>query len=171
MLFERKMIYEISTGVYNAGYILLAGKRNVFELVLNFRPCHCLSFRDTKRNYYHRENNFGQSTYIYICVCACIYTYIYIPLFSYIYPFLFTHSFIHLFLRVIVTLLANDSFSQFLHDAWSFCIWQKKKKDSVYIYIVRTTDKHSYKHRNTQNTQEEIRLSMKKIVETKKKKR
>lgn len=122
MLFERKMIYEISTGVYNAGYILLAGKRNVFELVLNFRPCHCLSFRDTKRNYYHRENNFGQSTYIYICVCACIYTYIYIiflyiSLFSYIYPFLFTHSFIHLFLRVIVTLLANDSFSQFLHDA------------------------------------------------------
>lgn len=48
---------------------------------------------------------------------------------------------------------------------------KKKKKDSVYIYIVRTTDKHSYKHRNTQNTQEEIRLSMKKIVETKKKKR
>lgn len=136
MLFERKMIYEISTGVYNAGYILLAGKRNVFELVLNFRPCHCLSFRDTKRNYYHRENNFGQSTYIYICVCACIYTYIYIPLFSYIYPFLI-YSFVYSF---IFTRHSNASCERFFLaiPAWRLIVLHltKKKKKIAYTFTL-----------------------------------
>lgn len=101
MLFERKMIYEISTGVYNAGYILLAGKRNVFELVLNFRPCHCLSFRDTKRNYYHRENNFGQSTYIYIYVCVRVYIHIYIS------PYFLIYILFYLLIRLFIYFYAS----------------------------------------------------------------
>lgn len=129
MLFERKMIYEISTGVYNAGYIITRRETKCFRAGSQFSTLPLSFFSRYKKELLSsRELTLGK-------------VYIYIPLFSYTYYIsFFIYSFI--FLRVIVTLLANDSFSQFLHDAWSFCIWQKKKKKIayIYIYIVRPTN-------------------------------
>lgn len=160
MLFERKMIYEISTGVYNAGYIITRRETKCFRAGSQFSTLPLSFFSRYKKELLSsRELTLGK-------------VYIYIPLFSYTYYIsFFIYSFI--FLRVIVYASCERFFLAI--PAWRLIVLhltKKKKKDSVYIHLHCTTDKHSYKHRNTQNTQdtqEEIRLSMKKKENKRKK--
>lgn len=85
MLFERKMIYEISTGVYNAGYIITRRETKCFRAGSQFSTLPLSFFSRYKKELLSsRELTLGK-------------VYIYIPLFSYTYIFIYPFLFIRLF--------------------------------------------------------------------------
>lgn len=129
MLFERKMIYEISTGVYNAGYIITRRETKCFRAGSQFSTLPLSFFSRYKKELLSsRELTLGK-------------VYIYIPLFSYTYYIsFFIYSFI--FLRVIVYASCERFFLAI--PAWRLIVLhltkKKKKIAYIYIYIVRPTN-------------------------------
>lgn len=133
MLFERKMIYEISTGVYNAGYIITRRETKCFRAGSQFSTLPLSFFSRYKKELLSsRELTLGK-VYIYIYIYPLIFLYI-----LYILFYLFVYFFTRHSLRFLRTILSRNSCMTL--DRSAFDKKKKRKIAYIYIYIVRPTN-------------------------------